>query len=302
MKDDKTLIKLAILLSSVYQVRFVMVGRDDDERDLFYFFFIFFVIFLLDRLNCTRHFNNVKIRPLLTLFHNILRFRFWNEQQQAAKMNATTTDMHTGIETSISLLNSGEHLDCITKQRAKGPTGRRLPRQAKSRLYPVTDAVQQQQRSESLPRLELQTANSDPVNIRLGHIKHATIIPGNRLINRMLELDNVDDEANVVAVSNSPDPPVSIAVLPADDDENNKQTTPDHSGFDQSWFLGSARASSSSAGLTSSSPPTELIGGGSELSDDVAQSKSSSTSGSLQNNQAGVTSRPANRYWSCNFL
>lgn len=218
-------------------------------------------------------------------------------------MNATTTDIHTGLETSISLLNSGEHLDCITKQRAKGPTGRRLPRQAKSRLYPVTDAVQQQQRSESLPRLELQTANNDPVNIRLGHIKHATIIPGNRLINRMLELDNVDDESNVVvAVSTSPDPPVSIEILPADDDENNKQTTPDHSGFDQSWFLGSARASSSSAGLTSSSPPTELIGGGSELSDDVAQSKSSSTSGSLQNNQAGVTSRPANRYWNCNFL
>ena len=43
MKDDKTLIKLAILLSSVYQVRFVMVGRDDDERDLFYFFFLFFL-------------------------------------------------------------------------------------------------------------------------------------------------------------------------------------------------------------------------------------------------------------------
>lgn len=218
--------------------------------------------------------------------------------KQAAKTNTT----ETGLETSILLLNPGEHLDCITKQRAKGPTGRRLPRQAKSRLYPASDAVQQQQRSESLPRLE--PVNNDPVNIRLGHVKHAAIIiPGNRLINRMLELDNVDDESNVVvAVSTSPDPPVSIEILPADDDENNKQTTPDHSGFDQSWFLGSARASSSSAGLTSSSPPTELIGGGSELSDDVAQSKSSSTSGSLQNNQAGVTSRPANRYWNCNFL
>uniref|UniRef100_A0A0P5P3A1 Uncharacterized protein n=1 Tax=Daphnia magna TaxID=35525 RepID=A0A0P5P3A1_9CRUS len=70
------------------------------------------------------------------------------------------------LEASISLVKSGEHLDCMTKQRAKGPTGRRLPSQAKSRLYP-TDAVQQQQRSESLPRLELQAASSDPAsNIR----------------------------------------------------------------------------------------------------------------------------------------
>ncbi|XP_046439129.1 uncharacterized protein LOC124190492 isoform X4 [Daphnia pulex] len=81
--------------------------------------------------------------------------------EQAAKMNTT----ETGLETSILLLNPGEHLDCITKQRAKGPTGRRLPRQAKSRLYPASDAVQQQQRSESLPRLE-PAVNNDPVNIR----------------------------------------------------------------------------------------------------------------------------------------
>lgn len=204
-------------------------------------------------------------------------------------MNTT----ETGLENSILLLNPGEHLDCITKQRAKGPTGRRLPRQAKSRLYPASDAtVQQQQRSESLPRLE-PAVNNDPVNIRLGNVKHAAIIPGNRLINRMMELDSVDEDESTVVVEPDPPPPVPILKIPDDD----KLAVPDHSGFDQSWFLGSARASSSGGPITLSPPPqTELIGGaggaGAEQSD--AQSSTSLPT--------GVTSRPANRYWTCNFL
>lgn len=44
-----------------------------------------------------------------------------------------------------------EHLDCVTKQRAKGPAGRRLPRHARPR---PADADAAQHRSESLPRLE----------------------------------------------------------------------------------------------------------------------------------------------------
>jgi len=186
------------------------------------------------------------------------------------------------MKSTETSLETATPLDCITKQRAKGPTGRRLPRQAKSRLYPASDAVQQQ-RSESLPRLE--PVNNDPVHIRLGHIKHATIIPANRLINRMVELDEVDDESTVAV---EPDPPAPI--LPADDED--KQTVPDHSGFDQSWFLGSSRASS---GPTSSRPQTQLIGVGPEQTDDVAQSSSTSL-------PTGVTPRPANRYWTCNFL
>jgi hypothetical protein len=209
--------------------------------------------------------------------------------QQAAKMNTT----ETGLENSILLLNPGEHLDCITKQRAKGPTGRRLPRQAKSRLYPASDAVQQQQRSESLPRLE-PAVNNDPVNIRLGNVKHAAIIPGNRLINRMMELDSVDEDESTVVVEPDPPPPVPILKIPDDD----KLAVPDHSGFDQSWFLGSARASSGGPTILSPPPQTELIGGaggaGAEQSD--AQSSSSTSL------PTGVTSRPANRYWTCNFL
>lgn len=202
-------------------------------------------------------------------------------------MNTT----ETGLETSILLLNPGEHLDCITKQRAKGPTGRRLPRQAKSRLYPASDAVQQQQRSESLPRLE-PAVNNDPVNIRLGHVKHAAIIPGNRLINRMMELDSVDEDESTVVVEPDP-PPVPILKIPDED----KLAVPDHSGFDQSWFLGSARASSGPTTL-SPSPQTELIGGGAGAGAEQSDAQSSSST-SLP---TGVTSRPANRYWTCNFL
>lgn len=191
------------------------------------------------------------------------------------------------LEASISLVKSGEHLDCMTKQRAKGPTGRRLPSQAKSRLYP-TDAVQQQQRSESLPRLELQAASSDPAsNIRLSHIKHATIIAGNRLINRMMELDNVDESALVV------DPAVCHPPT-VDDDDGSKQTVPDHSRFDQSWFLGSARASVS----TEVSP--QLMAGGAEQCDDAIASKDSTLS--CVQNQTAVAPKPTNRSWNCTFL
>lgn len=204
-------------------------------------------------------------------------------------MNTT----ETGLENSILLLNPGEHLDCITKQRAKGPTGRRLPRQAKSRLYPASDAVQQQQRSESLPRLE-PAVNNDPVNIRLGNVKHAAIIPGNRLINRMMELDSVDEDESTVVVEPDPPPPVPILKIPDDD----KLAVPDHSGFDQSWFLGSARASSLGPITLSPPPQTELIGGGGGAGAEQSDAQSSSST-SLP---TGVTSRPANRYWTCNFL
>lgn len=176
---------------------------------------------------------------------------------------AVTTSEHPGLVSAISLVSSSEHLDCITKQRAKGPTGRRLPRNVKSRLvFPLTDAVhqQQQQRSESLPRLE----QSDPVNnIRSGPVKNPTLPCSSRLIDRMKEFETVQQPVVVVE-------PVA--------------TLPDHSGFDQSWFLDPSNRVS-----TPSSP--EVVASQPERSNPPPKSPASPT-------------RPAltNRSWSCNFL
>lgn len=188
------------------------------------------------------------------------------------------------MESSISLLSSGEHLDCITKQRAKGPTGRRLPRAAKSRLYPAADVIQQQQRSESLPKLE------EPV-VRLGHIKHAAI-PSNRLISRMMELDDDGDEPAPVNSASS-----QVTVV----DEGQQTTTvPDHSSFDQSWFLQERNSSTSSSRRASALSPAEtpLLAVGPEQLNCTSPTPKSSTVTAT----GSVAPRQANRYSTCNFL
>ena len=55
-----------------------------------------------------------------------------------------------------------DHLVCVTKQRAKGPLGRRLPRQRTAALTAEEiDDAGRHQRSESLPRIE-PTERLDP--------------------------------------------------------------------------------------------------------------------------------------------
>jgi len=55
-----------------------------------------------------------------------------------------------------------DHLVCVTKQRAKGPLGRRLPRQRTAALTAEEiDSAGRHQRSESLPRIE-PTERLDP--------------------------------------------------------------------------------------------------------------------------------------------
>ncbi|KAI9556751.1 hypothetical protein GHT06_016542 [Daphnia sinensis] len=125
-----------------------------------------------------------QIRSAMTALRDGQKSQPARKSQPSADVSTTcATDTKANeqipLEASISLMNSGEHLDCITKQRAKGPTGRRLPRQAKSRLYP-TDAVQQQ-RSESLPRLELQAAGTDAAsNIRSSQPARGRVSQHNR--------------------------------------------------------------------------------------------------------------------------
>lgn len=131
-----------------------------------------------------------------------------------------------GVESSTSL-------DCnITKQRAKGPTGRRLPRQVQSRLFPgpgaaATSAEDGEKRSESLPRLEM-----DQSLQRLNR-KHSTVnnmgmsmttstavsTSTNQLINRLIRLEEG-------APPPHPDP-----------SQSNLHDNSDDDNFDSTWFL-----------------------------------------------------------------
>lgn len=154
---------------------------------------------------------------------------FFRLQQQAT---ASTT---VGDRSIMSIVDSShQHLDCITKQRAKGPSGRRLPRQAKSRLVYPDVQQQQQQRSESLSKLEQQ--QQQPMSSGVCRSSQVAVLPvsNSRLLHRMMqEFDS----------SPSPSPSTSRQLV---------------ADFDQSWFMADVKRVASS----SSSGPEVVVSGG----------------------------------------
>ena len=130
-----------------------------------------------------------------------------------------------GVESSTSL-------DCnITKQRAKGPTGRRLPRQVQSRLFPgpgaaATSAEDGEKRSESLPRLEMDQSlqrlnrkHSTVNNMGMSMTTSTAVSTSNQLINRLIRLEEG-------APPPHPDP-----------SQSNLHDNSDDDNFDSTWFL-----------------------------------------------------------------
>ncbi|XP_057373697.1 uncharacterized protein LOC130694636 [Daphnia carinata] len=140
------------------------------------------------------------------------------KSQPSSDVSTTEQIKANEADASISLVNAGEHLDCMTKQRAKGPTGRRLPRQAKSRLHP-TDAVQQpQQRSESLPRLELQAADAAS-NIRSSQPARGRV---SQQHNRSFDTGQQNKRAAAYAYSSSDDSLNMSFAQPTDQHEDDE--------------------------------------------------------------------------------
>ena len=130
-----------------------------------------------------------------------------------------------GVESSTSL-------DCnITKQRAKGPTGRRLPRPVQSRLFPgpgaaATSAEDREKRSESLPRLEMDQSlqrlnrkHSTVNNMGMSMTTSTAVSTSNQLINRLIRLEEG-------APPPHPDP-----------SQSNLHDNSDDDNFDSTWFL-----------------------------------------------------------------
>lgn len=140
-------------------------------------------------------------------------------------------------------------------------------------------------------------------------------MPTNRLITRMLELDGDDDVESVVksppAAGADGDQRKQNAVVQMKDQqqqqqhehENEKgQAIPDYSGFDQSWFLGSAKATpeTETTGLEQSNPSAEVATTTVSTPPPPPSPKSPAPRASMC--QGAASTRQILRSWSCNFL
>ena len=86
-------------------------------------------------------------------------------------VSGSSTRKRPELEQSISLEDTGDRLECVTKQRVKGPAGRRLPRQRSPQVDGDNEQDDDEQvsiirRSGSLTRIDspkrLESASSSP--------------------------------------------------------------------------------------------------------------------------------------------
>lgn len=203
----------------------------------------------------------------------------------------------------LALVNSAEHLDCITRNRAKAPAGRRLPRQLKGRggvVHPTTASVQHQQRSESLQDVQhrhhqqQQQQHQEPVIRLSSNVMLRQHAASNRLIHRMIEFDDSAD-MNTSRTSYANEGQRQADDAASVEQQEHAVAVPDYSNFDQSWFL---LASASSGVARASATPSNNHGGVVAAANLVANSNNKSRNGETR----PTSSSSGNRYWPCSLL